>query len=87
MDLHFALLVIGVFLLGMIVSIISTKTGNYYYNLGREEVLKINPIILEYTENRKSIMGYGDISRSLNDIQVTVFHLANYVNSVSGGYD
>lgn len=60
-SLLFILIVLPTMFLMVIFQYYFEKNSVKRFNKGREKVYEINPIVLEYLENRKTILGYANI--------------------------
>ncbi len=65
----FPVIVILSYILMIIVINISKKYHGKYFSMARELVFKLNPRVLEFIENRKTVMGYSNINDYLNDLE------------------
>lgn len=57
----FAFIVLPTMTLMIIIQIVLEKLSAKRFKKGREKVYEINPLVLEYLENRKTILGYANL--------------------------
>ncbi len=85
----FFYIIIVSYVLLVIVNIISSRLYGKTFSNGREKVMEINPIVLEQIENRTSILGYGNVHLTLNQLvkdfkeRDKYFKKANVIEAIS----
>ncbi len=70
--------VLPAYTLMIIVSIYSDKLFVKYFQLGRERVYSVNPKVLEYIENRTSILAYSEMNNYLKNLNIEFINRDRY---------
>lgn len=79
----FLWVVIPTYIIMLLILYISNKIYKEKFKQVREMIFKLNPMVLEYLENKKTILGYADISNYENQLYST-FEIRNkYIKSAA----
>ncbi len=73
----FILVVIPTYIIMILILVICNKLHMNQFKKFREKVYEINPKVLEYIENRKTIVGYSNIQQYEKDIY-DIFHIRDF---------